>query len=280
MKGIIRAICRWSCDAVWIGRSDVRRFGFGSAAALSPGAGGETFDRLLAGRRRREVVDRRVLGHVTELGYTDLVGQLHWRCRSSRRAVGAVCGRCRAGGGLHPADRPAGLFVSEEDRRRMELTWVTFPTVVLAFSGGAYCWPIGSKGTSCGSIRSIWSIWMPSRAWCGGRVGRPCTVPQIDTFDLALRTDPSDSPRQAAAGAVVVDGAAGRRGVGREPGGRIGTFTSPIDFRRPWTRSSICRSRCGRPVRCWPLVGRGTVAAGCPFDRPRRSRSLGGHARR
>ena len=167
-------------SSVRIGRSDFRRLGSRSAAVCQLARRGRILSTGCwpSPSPPTTVADRRVLGHVTELGYTDLVGQLHMALSQFAGVqlvpFAAVAALVAVYIVLH---RPVGLSVSEKGRRP--------DGVDLADVSGRSCWrsaaartpwPIGSKEASSASTRSIWSIWMPSRAWCGGRAGRPCTA--------------------------------------------------------------------------------------------------------
>jgi hypothetical protein len=171
------------------------------------------------------------LRHVTELGYTDLAGQLHLALSQFSdvqlipfAAVAALLAIYIVA--IGPLDY---WFLKKIGR--MELTWVTFPALVLIFSGGTLAlahWLKGSElrinqvdlvdlDTESGIVRGTsWSTFYS---------------PKIDTFDLALRTDPTEvSPKESPRvllSWLAVPGS-GLSGAGRAAGSAM--FTHPYDF--------------------------------------------------
>ena len=179
-----------------------------------------------------EVADRRVLGHVTELGYTDLAGQLH------------VALSQFAGVQLVPFAAVAALVVVyivligpldylflKKVVGRMELTWVTFPALVLAFSGGTFALAHWLKGDQLRVNRVDLVDLDAESGLARGTSWSTLYSPRIDTFDLTLRTDPSEirvseEPRVLLSWLAVPG--SGLSGVGRAAGSAM--FTQPYDF--------------------------------------------------
>ena len=69
----------------------------------------------------------------------------------------------------------------------MEWTWLTFPADRRAGEPGApTCWPVGSRATSFGCIRSIWSTWTRRRAECAGTTWLNVFSPRMESFNLTV----------------------------------------------------------------------------------------------
>ncbi|HEY1784169.1 MAG TPA: hypothetical protein VGG30_01425 [Pirellulales bacterium] len=179
-----------------------------------------------------EAADKRVLGHVTELGYTDLIGQLHMALSqfagvqlvpfavvATLVTVYILC--------IGPLDF---LFLKKVVGR-MQWTWVTFPAMVLAFSGGTFALAHWLKGNQL-RLNQVELIDLDAES---GLVRGTCwsTIysPRIETFDLALRADPSEvrlgQRPQVLLSWMAVPGS-GLSAVGRSAGSAM--FTQPYDF--------------------------------------------------
>ncbi len=156
-----------------------------------------------------EATDQRVLGRVTELGYNDLVGQLQMALAQfagvalipfaavvALVAVYIVC--------IGPLDY---LFL-KKIVGRMELTWVTFPAIVLAFSGGTFALAHWLKGSQL-RINQVDLVDVDAESETArGTCWSTLYSPRVDTFDLALRIDPAEiDPAEPPQVAVVVAGA-------------------------------------------------------------------------
>ncbi len=169
---------------------------------------------------------------MTELGYTDLAGQLHMALSQ----FGGVQ--------LVPFAAVAALVVVyilligpldylflKKVVGRMELTWVTFPTMVLAFSGGTYALAHWLKGDAL-RVNQVDLVDLDAESGVvRGTSWSTLYSPRIDTFDLALRTDPSEirvrqEPRVLLSWMTVPG--SGLSGVGRAAGSAM--FTQPYDF--------------------------------------------------
>ena len=189
-----------------------------------------------------------MLGHVTELGYTDLVGQLHMALSQFAGVrAGAVRGRGRAGGrSTSLAIGPLDYLFLKKVVGRMELTWLTFP------AGGA---GVQRRHVRPGPLaQGEPAAAQPGRS---GRLGRRVGPGAGDELVDALQPAASirsiwpcgpirakSARSRAAAGAAVVDGGAGQRAVGSGAGGRRGDVHAALRFFAPARRdSSICRSR-------------------------------------
>jgi Protein of unknown function (DUF1549) len=190
-------------------------------------------DRLLARPQAAEQSsDRRVLGQVTELGYTDLAGQLHLALSQFAgvqlvpfavvAALVAVYILC-----IGPLDY---LFL-KKIVGRMELTWVTFPALVLAFSGGTYWLAHLLKGDQ---LRTNLVDVVDVDAESGlvrGTSWSTLFSPRIETFDLSVATRPGEVGLKGDPSVLLswmaVPGS-GLSGVGRAAGAAM--FTHPYDF--------------------------------------------------
>jgi hypothetical protein len=179
-----------------------------------------------------ELADQRVLGHVTELGYTDLIGQLHMALSqfagvqlvpfavvAALVTVYIVC--------IGPLDY---LFLKKVVGR-MQWTWVTFPTLVLAFSGGTYALAHWLKGNEL-RVNQVDLVDVDAESGVvRGTSWSTIYSPRIETFDLALRTDPGEirlsNQPQVLLSWMAVPGS-GLSGVGRAAGSAM--FTQPYDF--------------------------------------------------
>ena len=179
------------------------------------------------------MADRRVLGHVTELGYTDLVGQLHVALSQFAGVqlvpFAVVAALVVVYILLH---RPAGLFVSEEVVGRMEWTWVTFPAMVLAFSGGTYALAHWLKGNQL-RVNQVDLVDLDAESGVvRGTSWSTLYSPRIDTFDLIAarpiraKSASTEKPRVLLSWMAVPG--SGLSGVGRAAGSAM--FTQPYDF--------------------------------------------------
>ena len=81
---------------------------------------------------------------------------------------------------------PGDYFFLKKVLKRMELTWVTFPMIVLAVSLLAYFAAYRSKGTICGSTRWTWSTWTSRGGWRGGRRSSTCSARRTATTTLVV----------------------------------------------------------------------------------------------
>ena len=214
---------------------------------------GALIDRLM---NRPEVAeegtDQRMLGRVTELGYNDLVGQLQMALAQfagvalipfaavvALVAVYIVC--------IGPLDY---LFL-KKIVGRMELTWVTFPAIVLAFSGGTFALAHWLKGSQL-RINQVDLVDVDAETETArGTSWATLYSPKIDTFDLTPRIDPGEinpaEPPQALL-SWLASGGSGLAGAGRAAGSAM--FTHPYDFSPGSTGSNVCRWPPGRPGRC------------------------------
>ena len=155
----------------------------------------------------------------------------------------------------------------------MQWTWVTFPAMVLAFSGGTFALAHWLKGSEL-RVNQVDLVDLDAESGLvRGTSWSTLYSPRIDTFDLALRADPSEIRAEpAAAGAAVVDGGAGQRAVGTGAGGRFGDVHPALRFLPPARRHRAFADRdVVDPIAAGPLVGRGPFAPGGPVDRPWRS---------
>jgi hypothetical protein len=194
---------------------------------------GNFIGRLLARPETAdEVADQRVLGHVTELGYSDLIGQLHMALSQFSGVELVPFAAVAALVAVYIlAIGPLDYLFLKKLVGRMEWTWLTFPVIVLAFSGGTYALAHWLKGSQL-RINQVDVVDLDAESGVvRGTSWSTLYSPRIDTFDLALRTDPTEievsRPPRVLLAWMAVPGS-GLSGVGRAAGSAM--FTQPYDF--------------------------------------------------
>ncbi|HEX4142139.1 MAG TPA: hypothetical protein VHY91_01205 [Pirellulales bacterium] len=194
---------------------------------------GSFIDRLLARPETAdEVSDQRVLGHVTELGYNDLIGQLHMALAQFAGVQLVPFAAVAALVAVYIlAIGPLDYFFLKKLVGRMQWTWVTFPTLVVAFSGGIYALAHLLKGNQL-RVNQVDLVDLDAESGLvRGTSWSTLYSPRIDTFDLALRANPSEielsQPPRVLLSWMAVPGS-GLSGLGRAAGSAM--FTQPYDF--------------------------------------------------
>ncbi|HTU24842.1 MAG TPA: hypothetical protein VMF30_05565, partial [Pirellulales bacterium] len=193
---------------------------------------GNFIARLLARpESAQDSSDRSVLGHVTELGYTDMAGQLHMALSQFAgvelvpfAAVAAIVGVYLLCIG------PLDYFFLKKIVGRMPWTWLTFPAVVVAFSGGTYLLAHRLKGNEL-RLNQVDLVDIDAESHVArGTSWSTLFSPTIDTFDLAVRTEPGmlapRGPRSLLCWMGVPG--SGLSGLGQAAGAAM--FTHAYDF--------------------------------------------------
>ncbi len=204
------------------------------------------------------------LGQVTRLGYSDLIGQLHtaldqfsgvqlvpfWIVAALVVLYILLIG-------------PADYFLLKKVLRRMELTWVTFPLVVLVFSASAYVLAHRLKGSEL-RLNQVDLVDLDVETQLvRGTTWSTIYSPQIETYDLALQPRPPAVPGLAEPEVLLSWMGQPGGGMGG-PNGAAGTslFTNPYRF------SPQLDAIERLPISIWStksLVGRWSAQATAPL---------------
>ncbi len=134
-------------------------------------------------------------GQLTRLGYSDLAGQLH---SALDRFAGVQLVPFWIVAALVVLYilliGPADYFLLKKVVRRMELTWVTFPLIVLLFSVGAYVLAQRLKGSELRLNQvDLVDVDVESQL-VRGTTWSTIYSPQIDTYNLGLKPQPPALP--------------------------------------------------------------------------------------
>ncbi len=198
-----------------------------------------------------------VVGQVTRLGYSDLAGQLHSALDQFTGVQFVPFWAVAALVVLYIlCIGPGDYFFLKKVVRRMELTWVTFPLVVLAFSAGAYGLAHWLKGSELRLNQvDLVDLDVDSRL-VRGTTWSTIYSPQIETYDLSLQPRPgaiaaTDKPEVLLSWSGLPGGLGGAGGAG---GTSPFTAALPV-FAATGCHRAVCRSRSGRPGR-WLAAGR------------------------
>jgi hypothetical protein len=166
---------------------------------LSTWAGRQQLWDKLLGRDKQPIAqeDEAEQGRVTRSGYSDLAGQLHTGLEQFAGVsvpfslvvflivVYIAC--------IGPLD----YFVLKKFFKRMELTWVTFPGIVVAFSLGAYVLAHELKGEQLRNNQVDVVDVDTSSGLVRGTMWSTIFSPQTDLYDLSLETKLAGSEQPA-----------------------------------------------------------------------------------
>jgi len=221
---------------------------------LKKWAGRTQMFKMLLGRTNAPVHETaNPMGQVTKLGYDDLSGQL----------AGAL--QNFAGVQLVPfwvvamliivyiaCIGPLDFLLVKRVFKRMELTWITFPAIVLFFSLGAYFLAYALKGNLLHMNRVEVIDFDAETGAVRGTLWTNLYSPQIDSYDLSL--DVAASPADPAARPQKLLSWMGL--PGNAFGGMANTRTHNASlFNRPYDFAPQLDGLVGMPISVWSTKG-------------------------
>ena len=189
------------------------------------------------------------LGRVTHAGYSDLAGQLRSALDQFNGVALIPFWQIAAILTIYVVLIGPGDYFFLRRFRRLELTWLTFPILVLVFSGGAAVWAWTGKGNQLRLNQvDVVDVDVSQGTTGGGSPARGTSwatiySPRTDRYDLRVHEDGSVAPRDVLLSWMGLPGSA----IGGMDGGGAGQTL----FKEPYSLSTETGALTDVPMAAW-----------------------------